>query len=67
MKTSSAARAVREAAHSAGGHATIFRGSDRSAGVFSPLSPTLARLHRELKSVFDPAGILNPGRLHAQR
>jgi glycolate oxidase FAD binding subunit len=66
LRTSSAAQVVREAAHSAGGHATIFRGSDRSAGVFSPLSPTLARLHRELKAVFDPAGILNPGRLHAQ-
>ena len=66
LKTSTASVTVREAAHKAGGHATIFRGSDRSAGVFSPLSPTLARLHRELKAVFDPAGILNPGRLHAQ-
>jgi glycolate oxidase FAD binding subunit len=57
---------VRDAAHGVGGHATIFRGSDRSAGVFSPLSPALARLHRELKAVFDPAGILNPGRLDAK-
>ncbi|HEV7476794.1 MAG TPA: FAD-linked oxidase C-terminal domain-containing protein [Burkholderiales bacterium] len=24
------------------------------------------RLHRELKAAFDPAGILNPGRLYAQ-
>ena len=66
LKTSAPAQQVREAAHKAGGHATIFRGSDRSAGVFSPLSPTLGRLHRELKAVFDPAGILNPGRLHAE-
>jgi glycolate oxidase FAD binding subunit len=65
VKTSSAAAAVRDAAQSAGGHATIFRGSDRSAGVFSPQSPALARLHRELKTVFDPAGVLNPGRLYA--
>ena len=66
LKTSSPAQAVRDAAHGVGGHATIFRGSDRSAGVFSPLSPALARLHRELKAVFDPAGILNPGRLDAK-
>jgi len=65
LKTSGAAASVREVAHKAGGHATIFRGSDRSAGVFSPLPPALARLHREVKAVFDPAGILNPGRLHA--
>jgi glycolate oxidase FAD binding subunit len=67
LKTSAAAATVREAAQKAGGHATIFRGSDRSAGVFPSLSPVLARLHRELKAVFDPAGILNPGRLDAQR
>ena len=43
-----------------GGHATLFRGPDRSAGVLSAAVPALARLHRELKAVFDPAGILNP-------
>jgi glycolate oxidase FAD binding subunit len=32
-----------------------------------PLPPVLARLHRELKAVFDPAGILNPGRMYAER
>ena len=29
----------------------------------APLDPVLLRLHRELKAAFDPAGILNPGRL----
>jgi glycolate oxidase FAD binding subunit len=33
--------------------------------VFTPLAPPLLRLHRELKRVFDPAGILNPGRMYA--
>ncbi len=66
LRTNASAFEVREAAHKAGGHATIFRGSDRSARVFSPLSPPLARLQRELKAVFDPAGILNPGRLYAE-
>jgi glycolate oxidase FAD binding subunit len=32
--------------------------------VFTPLSRENARLHRELKAVFDPAAILNPGRLY---
>jgi len=55
---------VREAAAKVGGHATLFRGSDKSAGVFAPLSAPLARIHRELKKSFDPHGIFNPGRLY---
>ena len=58
------ARVVREAAARAGGHATLFRALDKSAGVFAPLSVPLARLHRELKRAFDPDGVLNPGRLY---
>ena len=56
---------VREAAANAGGHAVLFRGKDKSAGCFAPLKPPLDRIHRELKAAFDPAGILNPGRLYA--
>jgi glycolate oxidase FAD binding subunit len=56
--------AIRDAAARAGGHATLFRGGDRSRGVFQPLAPALMQLHRNLKRVFDPAGILNPGRLY---
>jgi glycolate oxidase FAD binding subunit len=56
--------AVRDAAARAGGHATLFRGGERAAGVFAPLAPASLRLHRELKAAFDPAGIFNPGRLH---
>ncbi len=58
--------AVRDAARTLGGHATLFRAADKSAGAFMPLSPALARLHRELKAVFDPAAILNPGRLYPE-
>jgi glycolate oxidase FAD binding subunit len=54
--------AVRAAAASAGGHATLFRGGARTL-AFAPLEALLARLHRELKAAFDPAGIFNPGRL----
>ncbi|MCP5286829.1 MAG: glycolate oxidase subunit GlcE [Burkholderiaceae bacterium] len=55
---------VREAAANAGGHAVLFRGKDKSAGVFAPLKPPLDRIHRELKAAYDPAGIFNPGRLY---
>ena len=48
----------------AGGHATLFRGADSSAGVFTPLPSPLARIHRELKRAFDPDGVFNPGRLY---
>ncbi|MDH5264160.1 MAG: glycolate oxidase subunit GlcE [Betaproteobacteria bacterium] len=54
---------AREAAAAAKGHATLFRGGDRAAGVFHPLAPALAKIHRRLKGAFDPAGILNPGRM----
>jgi glycolate oxidase FAD binding subunit len=44
----------------------LFRAADKSAGAFMPLPAQLARLHRELKDVFDPAGILNPGRMYRE-
>lgn len=46
------------------GHATLFRASDKSAGVFTPLAAPLDRITRELKKQFDPAGIFNRGRLY---
>jgi glycolate oxidase FAD binding subunit len=49
-----------------GGHACLFRAADKSVGVFHPLPFPVAALHRRLKGVFDPAGILNPGRLYAE-
>jgi glycolate oxidase FAD binding subunit len=58
------ARSIREAAAQAGGHATLFRAADKSAGVFTPLAPALAKIHRNLKQAFDPAGIFNPGRMY---
>ena len=58
------ARTIREQARAAGGHATLYRGGDKSVGVFHPLEPALAKIHRRLKEAFDPAGILNPGRMY---
>jgi glycolate oxidase FAD binding subunit len=55
---------IRAWAQQNGGHATLFRAADKSAGVFHPLADALAGLHRRLKATFDPAGILNRGRLY---
>lgn len=55
---------VRAAAARAGGHATLFRGGDGQVPVFTPLPAPLARIHAQLKRAFDPAGILNPGRMN---
>jgi glycolate oxidase FAD binding subunit len=57
---------VRERARQLGGHATLFRGGDRSAGVFTPLAAPVAAIHRRLKQEFDPAGIFNPGRMYPE-
>ena len=61
--TTTAAAAVREAAAQAGGHATVFRGL-KAGGALAPLSPALMRIHRALKTAFDPDRIFNPGRLY---
>jgi glycolate oxidase FAD binding subunit len=56
--------------HAGGAHATLFRRDaadtdDAGGEVFAPLSPALLQLHRAVKRVFDPASILNPGRMYA--
>ena len=66
LATNAYARTVREAARRACGHATLFRGGDKSAGVFQPLEPALAKIHRKLKASFDPEGIFNRGRLYPE-
>lgn len=65
-KTAAPAAEVRAAAAKAGGHATLFRAAEKSAGAFAPLSPELEKLHRALKKVFDPAGILGFGRMYPE-
>lgn len=64
LSTSLPPQPVRDAAAAAGGHATLFRGRNKSAGVFAPLTPPLRLIHERLKHSFDPNGILNPGRLY---
>jgi len=66
LKCTASATSVRAAARQAGGHATLFRAEEKSAGAFPPLEPVQLRLHRALKDAFDPAGIMNPGRMYAE-
>ena len=59
---------IRAAVHAVGGHATLVRAPEdvrNAVEVFEPLSPPLMDLTRKLKATFDPAGILNPGRMYA--
>jgi glycolate oxidase FAD binding subunit len=59
---------IHEVARAAGGHARLLRSSapvPAHLAAFTPLDPAQHRLHAQLKAAFDPAGILNPGRMYA--
>jgi glycolate oxidase FAD binding subunit len=59
------AGALRASCAALGGHAMIYRSPLKPAeGPFPPLSAPVLALHRKLKTVFDPHGIFNRGRLH---
>ena len=64
LATNADAADLRAAAAANGGYATLFRGGDKSVGVFHPLPPVLEKIHRNLKQTFDPSGVFNPGRLY---
>lgn len=65
LKSGADAATVRRSVTAAGGHATLFRGGDKTVGVFQPLAPPIERIHQRLKTSFDPAHIFNPGRMLA--
>jgi glycolate oxidase FAD binding subunit len=63
------AAAIREATGAFGGHATLVRAPAEiraAVEVFEPQSEAVMKLTRGIKTSFDPAGILNPGRMYAE-
>jgi len=59
---------IRAAARAHGGYATLVRAPAEvraAVDVFEPLSAPLMQLTAGIKTAFDPAGILNPGRMYA--
>ena len=74
LKSEASANDIRAWANSAGGYATLFRRGDHSKdnndivseSIFEPLPPALMSLHQKLKQRFDPAKILNRGRLYPE-
>lgn len=64
------AEEIRAAAAQAGGSASLFHrhpsGAEPQGPVLAPLAPAVLDLHRRLKQAFDPRGIFNPGRMHAE-
>ena len=63
LKSDEPAEAVHLRAIRLGGHATCFS-DDPSVPTFQPLGGNLLALNKRFKAALDPAGILNPGRLH---
>jgi glycolate oxidase FAD binding subunit len=62
------ASAIRTATRQHGGHATLVRAPAEvraAVDVFEPLSAPLMQLTADIKTAFDPAGVLNPGRMYA--
>lgn len=60
---------IRAATAAEGGHATLFKNKDYYSGityapVFHPLPKAIAKIHQNLKKVFDPNNILNKDRFY---
>ena len=64
MSGDSDLQSLRQKIEKLNGSLCVYRGAGVDTEIFQPLSKPMMRLHRSLKSSFDPAGILNPGRLY---
>ncbi len=66
LKTEASPEVVFSAMAACNGHASLFRHEKlRETGqVFQPLPEWHMNWHRQLKTAFDPVGILNPGRMY---
>jgi glycolate oxidase FAD binding subunit len=59
---------IHEATRTAGGHALLVRAPEAvraAVDVFQPQPEAMMKLTRAIKASFDPAGVLEPGRMHA--
>ena len=63
--TEAKAEEIRSKISRVNGHACLFRGNT-TPQKFHPLSQVLINIHRKLKQAFDPACILNPGKMYAE-
>ncbi len=57
--------AAHAAAQSAGGHATLYRGGDKAAGI-QRLAPPVLALHQRIKRALDPNGVFGRHRIHPE-
>jgi glycolate oxidase FAD binding subunit len=64
LRTTEPAASIRARALELDGHCTLFRGGKMSDGVFMPLGKQAAAIHQRLKQDFDPARVMNPGRMY---
>ena len=65
LRSNESADKIRHAVEALGGHATLFRNNVNQLDPFHELGSGIHAMHRQLKLAFDPANILNPGRMYA--
>lgn len=66
LRSQAPAASIRARAQQLGGHATLFRGGDRSGSVFTPLGSGLLAIQRRLRTQFDPLSLFDCGRLYPE-
>jgi len=65
LKSDEPPASIRSQASQLGGHAECFS-DDPTVATFHPLEGSVLAVNRQFKNALDPAGILNPGRLHPE-
>lgn len=65
LKSDESPASIRSRTAQLGGHAECFS-EDPTVATFHPLEGTVLAVNQRFKNALDPAGILNPGRLHPE-
>jgi len=66
LKTNTNIEEIRQMIKPLKGHATAYKNFNQETEYFQPLDSNLKIIHQRLKKAFDPAIILNPGRLYKE-